>query len=136
MSNSEYQSLIGRSGSEIREGLTRDEAGEYKGLAGLLDRFADEELPALLSDLGGHDIECIIEGLDEADGVHDKPVMILAYTVKGWGLPIAGDPMNHSQLLTEAQIAELRNSAGLGEGEELAPLTGGKPRGPSGRGER
>ena len=35
----------------------------------------------------------------------DKPVMILAYTVKGWGLPIAGDPMNHSQLLTEAQIA-------------------------------
>ncbi len=122
MSNSEYQSLIGRSGSEIREGLTRDDAGEYKGLAGLLDRFADEELPALLSDLGGHDIECIIEGLDEADGVHDKPVMILAYTVKGWGLPIAGDPMNHSQLLTEAQIAELRDSAGLGEGEELAPL--------------
>ena len=83
--------------------------------------------PPSLSDLGGHDIECILEGLDEADGVHDKPVMILAYTVKGWGLPIAGDPMNHSQLLTEAQIAELRDSAGLGEGEELAPLPGESP---------
>ena len=88
----------------------------------LLDRYPDEELPALLSDLGGHDIECILEALEEADGVRDKPVMILAYTIKGWGLPIASDPMNHSQLLTDAQIAELRDSAGLGEGEELAPL--------------
>ncbi len=123
MSNGEYQMLIGRSGREIREGLTRGEAGEYEGLAGLLDRYPDEELPALLSDLGGHDIECILEALEEADGVRDKPVMILAYTIKGWGLPIAGDPMNHSQLLTDAQIAELRDSAGLGEGEELAPLS-------------
>ena len=63
MSNGEYQMLIGRSGGEIREGLTRGEAGDYKGLAGLLDRYADEDLPALLSDLGGHDIECILEAL-------------------------------------------------------------------------
>ena len=38
---------------------------------------------------------------------------MFAYTIKGWGLPIAGDPLNHSALLSTAQIAELRAAAGL-----------------------
>ena len=37
--------------------------------------------------------------------------MIFAYTIKGWGLPIAGHPMNHSALLTGEQIDELRAGA-------------------------
>ncbi len=127
MSNGEYQSLIARSGREIREGLTRGDAGEYGGLAGVLDRFEDEALPALLADLGGHDMECILEALDEADRERNRPVMVLAYTIKGWGLPIAGDPMNHAQLLSAAQIDALRDSAGLAPGEELAHLPEDSP---------
>ena len=30
----------------------------------------------------------------------DRPSVVFAYTVKGWGLPIAGNPRNHSALLT------------------------------------
>ena len=44
--------------------------------------------------------------------------MVFAYTVKGWGLPIAGNPRNHSALLTTEQIAALRAAAGLTEATE------------------
>ena len=36
----------------------------------------------------------------ECDAVTDRPSVVFAYTVKGWGLPIAGNPRNHSALLT------------------------------------
>jgi pyruvate dehydrogenase E1 component len=39
--------------------------------------------------------------------------VVFAYTVKGWGLPIAGDPLNHSALLSSAQIDALRAEMGL-----------------------
>ena len=35
------------------------------------------------------------------DAVTDRPSVVFAYTVKGWGLPIAGNPRNHSALLTD-----------------------------------
>ena len=34
----------------------------------------------------------------------DRPTVIFAYTIKGYGLEIAGRPQNHSALLTGAQI--------------------------------
>ena len=34
------------------------------------------------------------------DAVTDRPSVVFAYTVKGWGLPIAGDPLNHAALLS------------------------------------
>jgi pyruvate dehydrogenase E1 component len=39
--------------------------------------------------------------------------VIFAYTIKGWGLPIAGRPLNHSALLTGEQVDELRQALGL-----------------------
>ena len=41
-----------------------------------------------------------------------------AYTVKGWGLPFAGDPLNHSQLLTQTQMDALREKFGIADGDE------------------
>ncbi|MDQ2683154.1 MAG: pyruvate dehydrogenase, partial [Chloroflexota bacterium] len=43
----------------------------------------------------------------------DAPSVIFAYTVKGFGLPMAGDPLNHSQLLTQEQIERLQESWGI-----------------------
>ena len=51
------------------------------------------------------------------DAEKDRPSVVFAYTVKGWRLPTAGHPRNHSALLTEKQIGEFR--AGLG----LSPAT-------------
>jgi pyruvate dehydrogenase E1 component len=53
--------------------------------------------------------------LDEADAVDDAPVVVFAYTIKGFGLPLAGDPLNHSQLLNQAQMDELRPALGVPE---------------------
>ena len=48
----------------------------------------------------------------------DRPSVVFAYTVKGWGLPIAGDPLNHAALLSAEQIGELRAALGLTEEDE------------------
>ena len=37
-------------------------------------------------------------------GEHDRPVCFIAYTIKGFGLPIAGHKDNHAGLMTPAQI--------------------------------
>ena len=39
--------------------------------------------------------------------------MLFAYTVKGWGLPIAGNPRNHSALLSTDQVDQMRERLGL-----------------------
>lgn len=47
------------------------------------------------------------------DLVRDRPSVVFAYTIKGGGLPIAGDPLNHAAMLTPAQINDLRDRIGL-----------------------
>ena len=43
---------------------------------------------------------------------------VFAYTIKGYGLPMAGDPMNHAALLTPEQIDAFRAELGLDEATE------------------
>ena len=48
------------------------------------------------------------------------PAVMLADTLKGWGLPMAADPMNHGALLAAGQIEALRAASGVRPGEEWA----------------
>ena len=99
----EYQNLIAQGGSAIRGALLDKEPG----LSGFLKAYGDEELYELFTDLGGHDLEELTKAMQEArEG--EQPVVILAHTIKGWGLrPLMGDPGNHSRLLTAKEIQEL-----------------------------
>src|SRR5262249_11230784 len=106
MSNPEYQSLIRCSGEEARGRLILP-ASDPRGVASAIEDIPDDELPALLSDLGGHDVIELSEAFAQAKARTDAPTVIFAYTIKGWGLPIAGHPMNHSALLTDIQLVEL-----------------------------
>jgi pyruvate dehydrogenase E1 component len=109
MPNPEYQSLLRKSGADIRRLVVeKAPAGDRKALAGVLEAYEDAELPALIGDLGGHDLGDMIAALDRADADPTRPTVIFAFTVKGWGLPIAGHPMNHSALLSTPQVDELR----------------------------
>ena len=48
---------------------------------------------------------------------------LFAYTIKGWGLPFAGDPLNHSALLTDEQIDDAaRASSAWPPGDEWDAL--------------
>jgi pyruvate dehydrogenase E1 component len=53
--------------------------------------------------------------------------VILAHTIKGWGLPFAGDPLNHTMVTSTAQIEELRAAFGVAPGDEWAGFAPGTP---------
>jgi pyruvate dehydrogenase E1 component len=113
MPNEQYQSLFGADEDRVRAtllgGLAEPERGQ---LAALCDEHAGG-LRALISDLGGHDLSDILDGLDRAQAGGGAPTVLFAYTIKGYGLEIAGRPQNHSALLDGGQIDAFRSSVGL-----------------------
>ncbi len=117
MANEEYQLLIRRPGATVRERLVQGAHGYGDELRRSLIDVSDEELPGLLADLGGHDLAELLSIFDAADTV-DQPTVLFAYTIKGWGLPFAGDPLNHSMLLTDSQYETFREKQGIAIGSE------------------
>ena len=109
MPNSAYQSMLRASGADMRR-LVIDGAptADRKALAGVLDAYEDVAIPDLIGDLGGHDLGDMIAALERADADPDRPTVIFAFTVKGWGLHTAGHPLNHAALLSSTQVDELR----------------------------
>jgi len=101
MPNPEYQRLLRCDAAELRRRLP----GGDESVAGLIAGLDDAALAAALRNLGGHDLSA----LDEAYRAikDDRPTLILAYTIKGYGLPIEGHPQNHSALLTAEQVRQL-----------------------------
>ena len=59
----------------------------------------------------------------------DRPVAILAWTLKGWRLPFAGDPLNHGAQLTGDQLAALRRELGVAGGRRVGAVPARQPRG-------
>lgn len=120
MSNDEYQSLLRTSEPELLMSRLCHPGGQPD--AGLRQLLAEEdpaEIGSLIADLGGHDLGKILDAFRAANTVTDRPVAIVAYTVKGWRLPLAGDPANHSRLLTGEQIDVLRKRHGIVPGAEF-----------------
>jgi pyruvate dehydrogenase E1 component len=115
MENLEYHALLRLPPAAARKAL--GEGAPPDTVAGL-EALGDTEVAQLLADLGGHDLDTIVEAFAEADGIFDRPVAILAWTLKGWRLPFAGDPLNHGAQLTGQQLAALRHELGVPEGEE------------------
>lgn len=115
MTNEEYQSLFAYNGAELRDRfLARADSLVGDAIADV----SDDDLAPVVQNLGGHDLRVLIDAYRECDAVTDRPSVVFAYTIKGWGLPIVGDPMNHSLLMTPAQIDDLRSSVGLDERSE------------------
>ena len=110
MSNEEYQSLFAHRGADLRE---RFLTGADAKVVDVLADISDDDLAPLVQNLGGHDLDVLLDAYRACDAEADRPSVVFAYTVKGWGLPIAGDPLNHSALLSATQIDELRASLGL-----------------------
>lgn len=127
MTNEEYQALIRiEDGPELRRRLA-DVADRDKraSILAAVKSIPDEQLQTLVANLGGHDLPKLIQVLNDADKMTDGPSVIFAYTVKGWGLPFAGDPLNHSQLLTNDQMDELRETFNIPEDSQWDLLPAG-----------
>jgi len=114
--NQLYSALTFQGGAAWRKRLLAD-IGEKQHLASLLERRSDAELAALMANLGGHDLPCLLEAFETARG-NDRPTCFIAYTIKGFGLPLAGHKDNHAGLMTKDQMALFRASMSVAEGRE------------------
>jgi pyruvate dehydrogenase E1 component len=119
--NAEFAALTFQGGRAWRERLLAD-IGSKANVRALLESFDDEALAQLMTNLGGHCTETLIDAFDAADD--DRPTLFIAYTVKGHGLPLAGHKDNHSGMMNPPQIAQLRTSLGIAEGAEWQPWAG------------
>jgi pyruvate dehydrogenase E1 component len=116
-----YSALVFQGGAAFRRQLAQD----LKGHADVLEmvrRHDDASLARLMTNLGGHDLQVILEAFEEVPA--DRPVCFIAYTIKGFGLPFQGHKDNHAGLMTRAQMQELRLREGIGEGEEWSKFAG------------
>ncbi len=120
--NDLYAALTFQGGAAWRPRLQADLA-HVPGIPALLAAHDDEALHHLMTNLGGHDMESLVEAFDRAGG-DETPHCFVAYTIKGWNLPLAGHKDNHSGLMNPAQIAALKSAQRIPEGEEWSPDSG------------
>ncbi len=110
LTNEAYQELFSLAGDKLRRVFTD---GADPAVSRALEATSDEDLADLLFDLGGHDHQLLLDRFEECDQETDRPSVLFAYTIKGWGLPMAGDPLNHAALLSEDDVDALRARVGL-----------------------
>jgi len=110
MPNEAYQALFTLDGPDVRAKFLD---GADVSVSRLVSDLDDASLKHLVTDLGGHDLGLLVRTFRECDAQLDRPSVVFAYTIKGWSLPIAGDPLNHAALLTPQQIDEFRLAVGL-----------------------
>src|SRR5262249_35645804 len=128
MANAEYHALLRQPAGAVRTALVKPSAGEAsQALDALLAGVPDAELSSLVAHLGGHALVAALAALDESRRHRGQPCVIIADTIKGWGLPFAGDPMNHGALLGQGQLEELRAALGVAPADEWARFPDGSP---------
>ena len=113
--NDLYAALCFKGGAAWRAHLESD-LGRNAAIRALLDGYDDEALATLMTNLGGHDLEALLEAFHGVPD--DRPHCFIAYTVKGWGLPLAGHKDNHAGLMNAAQMAALQASHRVPAGQE------------------
>jgi pyruvate dehydrogenase E1 component len=108
MSNEAYQRLLRVSPNILRTWIPK--YSKYPDdISKLLSNWDDNDLHDLFNNLGGHDFGTLRQAFAKAD-LTSKPSVVFAYTLKGYALPSEGDPQNHSVLLSNDQMEQLRHS--------------------------
>jgi pyruvate dehydrogenase E1 component len=113
--NQLYSALTFQGGAAWRKRLL-DDIGDQGDVTALIERRSDADLSRLMGNLGGHDLPSLLEAFESID--HDRPVCFLAYTIKGFGLPLAGHKDNHAGLMTPDQMAGFQQSLNIRPGHE------------------
>lgn len=119
--NSLFSALTFKGGEAWREHLMED-IGTRRGVKGLLGDYDNDALHSLMTNLAGHDLDVL---LDTFHGItSEQPQCIIAYTVKGYGLPFQGHKDNHAGIMNEKQMEAFRAAMAVGEGQEWEPFAG------------
>src|SRR4051812_45004739 len=119
--NQLYSALTFQGGAAWRKRLL-DDLGDQGPVTRLIEKRSDEELGRLMTNLGGHDLPSLLQAFESID--HDRPTVFIAYTIKGFGLPLAGHKDNHAGLLTPTQLQGYQASARVRPGHEWDKFEG------------
>ncbi|WP_349371767.1 transketolase [Salinarimonas sp.] len=119
--NQLYSALTFQGGAAWRKRLM-DDLGDQGDLTALIERRSDAELGRLMTNLAGHDLPTLLEAFEGID--HDRPVVFIAYTIKGFGLPLAGHKDNHAGLLTPKQMEGFQAQMKVRPGHEWEKFEG------------
>ncbi len=98
----QYQKYTAMPGSYIREHFF----GKYPEVLKLVEKFSDEKLEKMRR--GGHDPEKVYAAYKSAMESEDRPTVILAKTIKGYGLGEGGEGLNIAHQKKKADDEELR----------------------------
>ncbi|ASR05285.1 transketolase-like TK C-terminal-containing protein [Gordonia rubripertincta] len=109
MPNPEYQRLLRCTADEVRDRLPGNGVESQK-IGELIAALDDATLLAAVRNLGGHDLQALSQAYRQIDDT--RPTVIIAYTIKGYGLPTQGHPQNHSALLTVEEYRQLAAALG------------------------
>ena len=97
----QYQKYVGMDGAYIREHFF----GKYPELLEMVKNYSDEKLENLRR--GGHDPEKVFAAFKAAAEHKGQPTVILAKTIKGYGMSEAGEGRNVAHNLKKASEEEL-----------------------------
>lgn len=101
--------LAGGGAKTLLEALGRYDKAAVKALKAL----SEEDIVKFMMDLGGHDLPLIQEAYQTAKKDSEKPMLLVAHTVKGWGLECAVKSANHSAMMSVEEVQQMREKAGL-----------------------
>lgn len=120
----EFQMLVlKRDAGSIREALHAADSSTKPAV----DALDDEALIRVMLDLGGNCYDTIKAALEASREDPNEPYMIIAHTMKGWGLESLAHPANHSSLPKKAEVAELLEVCGLSMDEPFRWFDEGTP---------
>lgn len=85
----------------------------YPQLKIFLENITAQELYPALRDFGGHDVETLTKAFEEAKKNTKQPTIIIAHTLKGWGLEMEAEQGNHSSLPSQDEMNRLQAAQGL-----------------------
>ncbi len=119
--NSLYSALVFKGGAAWRAQVLED-TGNVAGIPELLDKYDDEALAGLMTNLAGQDMAVMAEAMHAVES--DRPTCFIAYTIKGYKLPLAGHKDNHAGIMNSGQMAAFQRLMGVAEGQEWDAFAG------------
>ncbi len=98
----EYQNYKANDGAYVREHFF----GKYPELVKMVEKFTDEEIWRL--NRGGHDPQKVFAAYAQAIESKNQPTVILAKTIKGYGMGAAGEGKNITHQQKKMSLEQLK----------------------------